>query len=181
MSQVNFWRCSRPPSRSCTARRGAGTVKQDKTTCASSSTQSRRSRPRRQPTAEPADKSPGTRFRRSRARLAGTSLPAALSGTRRGSEHRDNPARLSPYKQHRFYFSIASVCRAVADKLASKINYFTVSAAAPSCLVLWAARGRLGNAFCRALAWELRESLSSSLPFQRVIRVKAHTNRNQNT
>lgn len=99
----------------------------------------------------------------------------------RSSEHRDNPARLSPYKQYRLYFSIVSVCRAVADKLASKINYFTVSAAATSCLVLWAARGRLGNAFCRALAWGLRESLSSSLPFQRVIRVKAHTNRNQNT
>lgn len=73
------------------------------------------------------------------------------------------------------------MCRAVADKLASKINYFTVSAAVTSHLVLWAARGCLGNAFCTALARELQESLSSLLPFQSIIRAKAHINSNQNT
>ena len=100
--------------------------------------------------------------------LAVANPSAAPSGTRQEPQSTDNPARLPPYKLFHFYFSIASVCRAAAHKLASKIKYFTVPAAATSHLVLWAARGRLGNAFCRALTCELRESLSSLLPFQSI-------------
>lgn len=174
-----------PPPRSCTARTGARTAKQDKlrNACASRSTQSRRSRPGRQPGAGTGRQKPREMFQEERSTSHTTCrnqpLACAEWGKSLGAEI--NPARLPPFKRFSFCFSVASVCRAAADKPASKIKYFTISAAATSHLVSWAARGCLGNAFCRGLGWELRESLSSLLPFQSIMRVKAHTNSNQNT